>query len=74
MVGDFADDVEGLTCGIGWDADGDDGFLGIVEGQLGRSYLGLLPPTEMDGVTIGVGRAGGIQTDGLAGLGLEQQR
>ena len=55
MVGGFADEVKGLAYSISWDADVDDDIPGIVDGQLGRSNLGLLPPMEMEGMVVGVG-------------------
>jgi hypothetical protein len=56
VIADFADEVEGLAGGIGGDANADNDIPGIVNSQLGCSYLRLLPPMEMHGMAVGVGR------------------
>ena len=71
FVTNFTDEVERLACSIGGDVDGDGSFFRIVDDQLCRSYLRLLPPMDVDGVTIWVGRARGIQTQLLACLGMK---
>ena len=73
VVVDFADEVKGLASGVGRDADRGDWGGGIVDGELRRSNLLLLPPTEGEGVAIGVGRGGGVQTEDIACLGGELQ-
>ena len=55
IVGDLTNEVEGLASGIGRDTDGSDGFLCSIDGELGRSYLWLLPPKEADSVAFWVG-------------------
>ena len=74
MVTDFTDEVQRLTSGIGWDADGGNGLLRTHDSELGRSYFGLLPPMESDGVVVRVKRFGGFQADGIACLGVKHQR
>ncbi len=71
FVTSFTDEVERLASSIGGDVDGNNRFFRIVDDQLCRSYLRLLPPMEVDGVTIWVGRARGIQVQLLACLGLK---
>ena len=52
MAADFADEVQRLASGVGRDADVDDALPCIVDDELCRSYLRLLPPQEMHGMTI----------------------
>ena len=55
MIGGFTDKVKRLTSSIGRDADVDSDIPGIVNSQLGRPYLRLLPPMEMEGMAVRIG-------------------
>ena len=69
IVAHFANKVKRLTSGVGWNADVDDALSSIFKGEFCGSYLGLLPPLELNIVAVRILRFRGIQTNGRPHLG-----
>ena len=64
VVVDFADEVDGIVLRVGGNADGDYRLVRLVERQLRRTNLRLLPPKEADGVTVRVEGFRGVESNG----------
>ena len=56
LVADFTDEMVLLTSGIGREMDIDDATLRIINSEFLGAYLRLLPPQELNGITIRVFR------------------